>query len=382
MDTIRLERVSKAYPGGEAVLNDFSLTIPDRELCVLVGPSGSGKTTILRLIAGLESPDQGKIYVGEREVQNLAPAGRNVAMVFQRPAIYPHLTVAKNIAFGLNLGRSLLDQFQYVVGHRKFIERVNETVVETAALLGLSEALDRLPGTLSGGQQQRLALGRAIARKPRILLLDEPFSQLDTHLRSELQHEILALKNRLGATVVHVTHDAQEAMMLAGLLVVLRNGKIEQMGPPQLLYEQPQNRFVAGFVGWPPMNFVEGHLQSGGNTLRWTSEIGPLLAPDAWKRLSLPGAGRRVELGIRAEDLVLDPENVCSETLRMAVVRFERLGAVNLGTLESAGCQMVARLPRDTCLEVGAIVEVGFRLEKAHLFDSFGNAMRLHESTA
>ena len=369
MTSIELDRVSLAYVPGRDILRDFSLTVEAGTFCALVGPSGSGKTTILRLIAGLERPSSGSIRLGGRVVEHLRPAKRGVAMVFQRPAIYPHLTVRDNLAFGLRLEQSLLHRALVVWRLTAADKAINERVQELAELLGLADVLDRLPGALSGGQQQRLALGRALARKPGVLLLDEPFSQLDAGLRSELRHELRLLQRKLAATVIYVTHDQEEAMTLADQLAVIDLGVLQQVDSPPQVYAHPHNRFVAEFVGWPPMHFVDGHLCTRSGMIIWESALGSLPAPAGWRH-NLAETSTTLTLGIRPEDLVIGADSAAQYRTIMKVVLVEMLGYANLVTLERQGWQGMARVPAQICPAPGDEVPVTVRLENAHLFDS------------
>jgi multiple sugar transport system ATP-binding protein len=381
MTSIQFDHVSLAYVPGNPVLSDFSLTVEAGSFCTLVGPSGSGKTTILRLIAGLEKPSSGRILLGGRAVENLPPAEREVAMVFQRPAIYPHLTVQQNLAFGLRLEQSFAQRFLSVWRSTSADKSINSRVNEVANLLGLGDVLDRLPSSLSGGQQQRLALGRALARKPGVLLLDEPFSQLDAGLRCELRHELRLLQRKLGATVIYVTHDQEEAMTLADQLAVIDRGALQQVGAPAEVYARPHNRFVAGFVGWPSMHFVDGHLCSHSGMITWESVLGSLPAPARWRKNATENSAKWT-LGIRPEDLMIEFDSPASARTTMKVVLVEMLGYANLVTLERQGWQATARVPAQTCPAIGAEVPVTVHLEHAHLFDSTGKVVTFDESTA
>ncbi len=282
MGQIAIENVTKAFPGGVVAVDDVSLTIGDGEFMVLVGPSGCGKTTLLRSIGGLEKVSAGQIKIGERDVTRLEPADRDLAMVFQNYALYPHMTVRKNLGYGLRVRKT----------PRKEIAR---RVEEVARLLGLDELLDRRPGQLSGGQQQRVAMGRAIVREPEAYLMDEPLSNLDAKLRVGMRTSLQQLHARLGTTTVYVTHDQVEAMTLGHRVAVMRNGQIQQVDSPQHLYEEPANIFVAAFIGSPAMNLIETSL--GGDAV----EVGGWTIPlDRERRPSFARDGRTV-LGIRPE---------------------------------------------------------------------------------
>jgi len=248
---VTIQQIKKTYPGtGLTILKGIDLTVPDGALTVLVGPSGCGKSTLLRTLAGLERPDSGTIRIGDRDVTQLEPRDRDIAMVFQSYALYPHLTVRENLAFGLKLRGT--DQAE-----------IDKRIAEVAPQLKLEALLDRLPRALSGGQRQRVAMGRAIVRRPSLFLFDEPLSNLDAALRGEVRVEIRRLHDRLGATMVYVTHDQVEAMTLADQLVVLNGGVIEQAGPPLEVYSKPRTRFVASFLGMPPMNFIDATIDNG-----------------------------------------------------------------------------------------------------------------------
>ena len=283
MAEIRLEQVGKVYDGDVRAVDDVSLTIESGEFMVLVGPSGCGKSTLLRMIAGLEEVTEGDIWIGEREVARLAPRDRDIAMVFQNYALYPHMTVAKNLGYGLKVRKT----------PKAEIER---RVVEVARLLGLEDLLQRRPGALSGGQRQRVAMGRAIVREPQAFLMDEPLSNLDAKLRVDMRAELARLHDRLGITTVYVTHDQVEAMTLGSRVAVMRDGTVQQVDTPQTLYREPVNLFVAAFIGSPSMNLVEARV--GGNTIEFAGFRLPL---DAGRR---PGAVQSgpVVLGIRPQD--------------------------------------------------------------------------------
>src|SRR3989304_1842028 len=264
MAGVTLEQVTRTFrtrKGEVRAVDDLSLSVGDGEFIVLVGPSGCGKTTTLRLIAGLEELTAGAIRIGDREVNNVPPKDRDVAMVFQNYALYPHMTVFKNMAFGLKMRR---------VPNAEIIRMVGET----AAKLGLTHLLDRKPSALSGGERQRVAVGRAIARKPQVFLFDEPLSNLDAKLRIQMRTELKDLHRELRTTVVYVTHDQEEAMTLGDRMAVLREGVIQQCGPPLEVYNRPANRFVAGFVGTPLMNFFEGRLECNGDAVCFIARVG------------------------------------------------------------------------------------------------------------
>jgi multiple sugar transport system ATP-binding protein len=286
---VAFRAVSKVFPGGTVAVDDLDLTLDDGEFMVVVGPSGSGKTTVLRLLAGLEELTSGEIAIGGRVVDHLHPMDRDVAMVFQNYALYPHMTVAENIGFGLKLR-----------GVRK--AQVRERVRETAAVLGLSDVLKRKPGQLSGGQRQRVAMGRAIVRDPAAFLLDEPLSNLDAKLRVQMRAEIRRLQHELGTTTMYVTHDQTEAMTMGDRVAVMRQGRLVQVDTPQALYERPTDLFVAGFIGSPAMNFLLARLSGSNGHL--VAEIGPntLELPSRFLPASVARRlGREVIIGLRPE---------------------------------------------------------------------------------
>ena len=356
MAEVVLEGVGKTYPNGVQAVRDLSLTVADGELVVLVGPSGCGKTTTLRLIAGMETPTSGTIRIDGRLVNAVPPHRRDVAMVFQRPALYPHLNVRENLGFGLALRRSVP-----MAEQRERVER-------TARLLELSDLLDRRPNELSGGQQQRAALGRALVRQPAVFLLDEPLSNLDARLRMEMRRELHLLHRRLRATMVYVTHDQEEALTLGDRVVLLDGGKVQQADRPQALYERPANRFTAAFIGWPPMNFLEGRLvEEAGCLLLIDGEWELPLAErrDEWRVF----AGREVTLGVRPEHVRVAVASVSLEQTLMEVRLLERAGSYLLATLCYGGWTVTARLGGPSPVSEGERAAVEFALVQAHLFD-------------
>jgi len=291
MTSVSLEKISKIYPNGFEAVHDLDLQIEDGELMVVVGPSGCGKTTVLRMIAGLEQISSGTVRFGDEVVNDVPPKNRDVAMVFQSYALYPQMTVAQNIGFALKMKRVSKVE-------------VDRRVREAASVLGLTEWLDRKPTQLSGGQRQRVAMGRAIVREPKVFLMDEPLSNLDAKLRVQLRAEISRVQQRIGVATLYVTHDQTEAMTLGHRVAVLRDGVLQQCDAPQVLYDRPKNIFVAGFIGSPAMNLLEGTLSTNLDSLTLGSQQIPLSPPVI---LRLPGlkkyAGRSLVVGIRPEDL-------------------------------------------------------------------------------
>ena len=344
MSSLTLTGVAKSL-GGNPILRGIDLDVRDGELVVLVGPSGCGKSTLLRTIAGLEIPDAGTIRIGERDVTRLAPRERDVAMVFQSYALYPHLTVRENLAFGLELRKTAPDT-------------IKKRIAEVSRMLGLSDLLDRYPRQMSGGQRQRVAMGRAIARRPAVFLFDEPLSNLDAALRAEVRVEIKRLHATLGATMIYVTHDQVEAMTLADRLVVLNKGEIEQLGPPLEVYRSPASKFVAGFMGSPAMNFVRAEVIDG----RVRAEGLDVGAPDR-------ANGGEVLLGIRPHDVVGEAQAEGTVTLKIDVVEAMGFEAYAHGRVGDAG--FVARIEPDVAerMKAGDEVTLGVPTSAVHLFD-------------
>jgi multiple sugar transport system ATP-binding protein len=351
MARISLKNVKKSY-GTADVIKGVDIEIDDGEFCVFVGPSGCGKSTLLRMIAGLEDISSGSLVIGEREVNDLPPAERGVAMVFQSYAIFPHMTVRENVAFGLTIS-----------GASK--EEKDAKVAEAARILQMEHLLDRRPSQLSGGQRQRVAIGRAIVRKPQVFLFDEPLSNLDAALRMDMRMEIGKLHNQLGATMVYVTHDQVEAMTLADKIVVLKDGKVMQIGAPMDLYHNPANLFVAGFLGAPSMNFLDVTVQgvNGGKVLVSNGALDPVEV--SGKRGPFK-VGERAILGVRPQYLSVAQE---AGRLHGAVALTERLGAETVVevTLKD-GNPLIAALSQDAVFDLGAKMNVDFDPEKAHLF--------------
>jgi len=365
MASIRLEDVHKVYPNGHVATAGVELEVEDGEFMVLVGPSGSGKSTVLRMVAGLETPTRGRILLDDEDVTQLPPQRRDLAMVFQNYALYPHMTVRENMEFGLRMRR---------VPKPVIAERV----VAVARKLGIEEYLDRRPAQLSGGQRQRVALGRAIVREPRAFLFDEPLSNLDAKLRVQTRAELARMHRELGATMLYVTHDQEEAMTLGDRIAVMNEGRLQQVAPPLEVYRRPANVFVAGFVGSPAMNFFHCILETGDNGA-------PRLACDGFA-LPLEGialarepAGRELVLGIRPQDLELVALEDADLTARVDVV--EPLGSELLVHLARPGAVRDRELVLVTSAEAELMegTEAGLRLrrERLHLFDA-ADGMRVN----
>jgi len=345
MSGLTIRNVIKRY-GDTQVMHGVDLDIGDGEFCVFVGPSGCGKSTLLRMIAGLEDITEGSVSIGARDVTRMDPAERGVAMVFQTYALYPHMTVKENMGFGLKMN-----------GHPK--AEIETKVAEATRILKLEEYLARKPAALSGGQRQRVSIGRAIVRGPEVFLFDEPLSNLDAELRVEMRVEIARLHKEIGATMIYVTHDQVEAMTLADKIVVLRLGRVEQVGAPLELYRDPDNRFVAGFIGSPAMNFLDGVVTSG------QIEV-PGLQKTVSVNVSLPADGTAVSVGLRPEHLVIDPAGD-SHVVEMT----EALGGVSYAYLMSeTGEKIIVEERGDVRSEEGARVGLVLDLARAMVFDT------------
>lgn len=361
MAKLVLKNICKIYRGNVTAVKDFSLEIKDKEFIILVGPSGCGKTTVLRMIAGLEEITAGEIRIGDRLVNDVAPKDRDIAMVFQNYALYPHLTVYDNMAFGLKL--------------RKLPKgEIRKQVQEAAGILGLEDLLNRRPGELSGGQRQRVALGRAIVRQPQVFLMDEPLSNLDAQLRGQMRLEITKLHKKLETTFVYVTHDQTEAMTMGDRIVVMKDGLIQQIDSPQSIYDHPVNMFVAGFFGSPGMNFLEVLIieQNGCIFAKLADALLPVPAAGGQKLKEQGYLDRKVVLGIRAEHLCgsgdfLDRHPECA--LRGRLEFSELRGAETYYYVSIAGREAVVRVSPELRAETGQEVRVGFNMSKAHFFD-------------
>jgi multiple sugar transport system ATP-binding protein len=370
MAEVRFDDVCKVYDGGVKAVNNVNLTVEDGSLLVLVGPSGCGKSTTLRMVAGLEEITTGSIYIGERKVNDVLPKDRDIAMVFQNYALYPHMTVYNNMAFGLKLRKYPADE-------------IDQRVRRAADLLEITPLLQRRPKELSGGQAQRVAVGRAIVRQPQVFLFDEPLSNLDAKLRVQMRVEIARLHERLGATMIYVTHDQVEAMTLGTKVAVMKDGFVQQVATPLELYNHPVNRFVAGFIGSPPMNFMAGRLEGSGGALRFVSDSMKLSLPPETAAMVKGHVSREVYLGIRPEDIydtAYFPGQAPAETHTLAVEVVEPLGAETLVYLAVAGekLDLVARFDTRSTPRVGQQVSVAFNMAKAHIFDAQGEQSLTH----
>ncbi len=358
MASISLKHIQKVYPGGIEVISDLSLEIQDKEFVVLVGPSGCGKSTTLRMIAGLEEISGGEMYIGDRLVNDVAPKERDIAMVFQNYALYPHMTVYKNMAFALKLRKTPR-------------EEIDKKVHEAAKILDIEHLLNRKPKQLSGGQRQRVALGRAMVRDPAVFLLDEPLSNLDAKLRAQMRTEIIKLHKRLDTTFVYVTHDQTEAMTMGDRIVVMREGEIQQADTPQTLYDHPCNLFVAGFIGSPQMNFVDAAVRktAGGYAVDLAGNIIPV--PGKAEALA-PYVGKQIVLGIRPEDL--HTEGALFEQYQQSVIDLhvdiaELMGAEIYAHCEFGGIPLTVRAPSRLAISSGDCIRAALDLSKLHIFD-------------
>ena len=354
MAQVSLQGITRQFDGVTAI-EDISFKIPDRAFWVLVGPSGCGKSTILRTIAGLESITSGKLYIGDRLVNNIPARQRDVAMVFQNYALYPHLSVADNLAFGLKMRQT--DR-----------ATINRRIQEVASSLNIKHLLKRKPKQLSGGQQQRVALGRAIARQPQVFLLDEPLSNLDAQLRDDTRAELKQLHARVGITTVYVTHDQVEAMTLADRIVVLNEGKIQQIGSPQAVYAHPVNRMVASFLGNPPMNIIPASYQDG-NFLILNQQQLPV-TPKIQQQLQ-PNLGQSFELGIRPEHITIAASTATSDTFQVIVDLVEPLGREILIKAYAPDSNISLNLLADGSWlgKKGDRLEITFDLDRLFVFD-------------
>ena len=357
MAEVTLTNVEKVYPGNVRAVDDFNLTISDKEFVVLVGPSGCGKSTTLRMVAGLEEITSGTIAIDGRVVNDVPPKDRDIAMVFQNYALYPHMSVFDNMAFGLKL--------------RKFKKAdINERVNDAADILGITELLQRRPKQLSGGQRQRVAVGRAIVRKPKVFLFDEPLSNLDAKMRVQMRVEISRLHQQLGATMIYVTHDQTEAMTMGDRIVVMSGGVVQQVAGPLDLYDNPTNRFVASFIGTPPMNFFKGELAAEGEQLVFKTPEFSLGLPGEWRERLTGVVGEKVSFGIRPEDLgsALAESDASAPRIQAHVEVTEPMGSETFVYLKSGENSFISRVDAHRRLTVGASVDLAVLMSKAHMF--------------
>ena len=374
MASISLRHIYKKYPGGVTAVSDFNLEVKDKEFLVLVGPSGCGKSTTLRMIAGLEEITEGELFIGDRLVNDVAPKDRKIAMVFQNYALYPHMTVFENMAFGLKLNKTPK-------------EEIKRRVEDAARVLDITHLLDRKPKALSGGQKQRVALGRAIVRNPAVFLLDEPLSNLDAKLRAAMRTELTKLHQRVATTFVYVTHDQVEAMTMATRIVVMKDGLIQQVDTPQNLYDAPCNKFVAGFIGTPQMNFIDGRLEAKGEDVYFVfdrvtevnlkPQVEPVLIKLPAEKVADPAVkeyiGKEIIAGIRPECIHDDAANIAmfpDAVVDTDVEVTELMGAeIYLYLKVGDEAKLTARVSSRSTSRAGDKIQVAFDTARIHLFD-------------
>jgi len=362
MASVSLKHIYKKYPGGVTAVSDFNLEIKDKEFLVLVGPSGCGKTTTLRMVAGLEEITEGELFIGDQLVNDVAPKDRKIAMVFQNYALYPHMTVFENMAFGLKLNKTPK-------------EEIKRRVEEAARILDITHLLDRKPKALSGGQKQRVALGRAIVRNPKVFLLDEPLSNLDAKLRASMRTELTKLHQRVGTTFIYVTHDQVEAMTMATRIVVMKDGLIQQVDTPQNLYDYPVNIFVAGFIGTPQMNFINGKLEKKGEDVYFNFEDLSIKLPA--EKANNPDLkdyiGQEVVAGLRPEAIHDEPSQLANNPdsqLEAYVDVTELMGAeIYLYLNVGEETRLIARVSSRSTSRAGDTIKVAFDMSRLHIFD-------------
>ena len=361
MASLSFKHIYKKYPGGVTAVSDFCLEVKDKEFIIFVGPSGCGKTTTLRMIAGLEEISEGELFIGERLINDIAPKDRDIAMVFQNYALYPHMTVFDNMAFGLKLRKVPK-------------ETIKRRVEEAARILDIQHLLDRRPKALSGGQKQRVALGRAIVREPSVFLLDEPLSNLDAKLRATMRTEITKIHKRLGTTFIYVTHDQVEAMTMATRIVVMKDGLIQQVATPQNLYDYPDNKFVAEFIGTPQMNFINGTLVKKGEDVYFEFEGNSIKVPS--EKANNPALaeyiGQEVVVGIRPECIPDQPAQIAAledSTVDSYVEVTELMGAEIYLYLVIGETKLIARVSARSTSRAGDTIKIALDTARMHIFD-------------
>ncbi|MDO5411143.1 MAG: sn-glycerol-3-phosphate ABC transporter ATP-binding protein UgpC [Lachnospiraceae bacterium] len=360
MAGLKLKHIYKKYPNGFEAVKDFNMEIEDKEFIIFVGPSGCGKSTTLRMVAGLEEITEGELWIGDKLCNDVEPKDRDIAMVFQNYALYPHMSVYDNMAFGLKLRKVPKDE-------------IDKAVKNAAKILGIEQLLDRKPKALSGGQRQRVAMGRAIVRSPKVFLMDEPLSNLDAKLRVQMRIEISKLHKQLGTTIIYVTHDQTEAMTLGSRIVVMKDGVVQQIDSPQELYDHPYNKFVAGFMGSPQMNILNAKCGKDGDRVTLTFGAGTIKL-DKEKSAKLANyVGKEVSFGIRPEDvhddaafLAANPDMVIDATIRV----YEMLGAEVYLYFDVDDTNVTARVKPDTTARPGSKVKFALDIKKIHVFDN------------
>ncbi len=355
MPNIRLEKLIKRY-GAVEVLHGIDLDMAENEFTVLVGPSGCGKSTTLRMLAGLETVSDGEIYMDDRPISGLDPKDRDIAMVFQDYALYPHMNVARNMSFSLRLQKTPQDV-------------INKKVKDVAEMLGLAQFLDRKPGELSGGQRQRVAMGRALCRDAATFLFDEPLSNLDAKLRGQMRAELAVMRQSVQKNMIYVTHDQIEAMTLADRIVVMHGGYIQQQGTPAELFKNPVNKFVAGFLGSPPMNFMDADLAERDGALFAEGDGFAIRLPQALASRARNKAAKTVVLGVRPSDLEYAPDAAAEESFDLNVVVSEYVGAQSVLICDCGKAQVTVELKSETPIALGETLRFAVRPEGLHLFD-------------
>jgi multiple sugar transport system ATP-binding protein len=360
MASVMLKNVNKVYSGGNNVVKDCSIEIPDKEFLVLVGPSGCGKSTTLRMIAGLEEISSGEIYIGDTLVNNVQPKDRDIAMVFQNYALYPHMTVYENMAFALKIRKVPKDE-------------IDNRVRTVATVLGIENMLERKPKALSGGQRQRVALGRAIVRQPKVFLMDEPLSNLDAKLRVHMRAELIKLHKKMQTTFIYVTHDQTEALTMGSRIVVMKDGVVHQVGLPQTIYEQPVNMFVASFIGSPQMNFINGQLVLDNDLLYVQIGNYKLLIPDGIKKkINTAYFNKEVIMGIRPENIydeLVVLENFPEHCVEVTIDVVERMGSECYCYMLFNGQLMIGKFNAQMNSNIGDRMKIGFNMNRVHFFD-------------
>ena len=369
MAKVELKHIGKVYPDSNAhAVTDANITIEDREFCVFVGPSGCGKSTTLRMIAGLEDITEGDLLIDGEKMNDIPPKARDIAMVFQNYALYPHMSVFDNMAFGLKIRKMPKEEIE---------KRVNEA----AKQLDLTQYLNRKPKALSGGQRQRVAVGRAIVRNPKVFLFDEPLSNLDAKLRVTMRAEISALHNRLQATMIYVTHDQIEAMTLGTKIVVMKDGKVQQIGAPLYLYNNPINKFVAGFIGTPPMNFLSVEIKEEGGKIIADEGSFTFVPTEAQQAKLKDYVGKTVSFGIRPEDVEFVKEPAKENNMSLKIINQEPLGAeTHLYLTTEKGQNMIARTEPENVHHLGDTVNFVPNMEKAKFFAGEGDELNICDS--
>ncbi|HAX83337.1 MAG TPA: sugar ABC transporter ATP-binding protein [Ruminococcaceae bacterium] len=369
MSSISLKNIYKIFDDGTTAVNDFNLEIADKEFIILVGPSGCGKSTTLRMIAGLEDITKGELKIGDRIVNDVAPKDRDIAMVFQSYALYPHMTVYKNMAFGLELRKVPKDE-------------IDKRVREAAKILDIEHLLKRKPRALSGGQRQRVALGRAMVRSPSVFLLDEPLSNLDAKLRTNMRTEIKKLHQRLGTTFIYVTHDQTEAMTMGDRIVVMKDGVIQQVDSPQNLYKYPHNMFVAGFIGSPQMNFLDATVKIKDNRVILSLSNNEIDITDNFgsRKELVEYNSKPLKLGIRPEDVTINSDFMAKNPDKVLTAKLEvseLMGSESYLYLDYSGQKLTARVGADSV--TNETIELGVLTDRIHLFDPNTTANIIHQ---